>query len=58
MDVNGNGLVNGTDATFVAQAAFGVIGRDGAFDINGNASITNADAVFVWRAFFNVTPCA
>jgi hypothetical protein len=58
MDVNGNGLVNGTDAVFVAQAAFGVIGRDGAFDINGNALISNADAVFVWRAFFNVTPCA
>jgi hypothetical protein len=50
--------VNGTDAVFVAQAAFGVIGRDGAFDINGNAVISNADAVFVWRAFFNVTPCA
>jgi hypothetical protein len=58
MDVNGNGIANGTDAIFVTRTVFEATGRDAAFDINGNARITLADAVFIWRAFFGVGPCA
>jgi hypothetical protein len=56
-DINGNSLVNSADATFVAQAVFGVNPRDWAFDMNGNGNITNADAVFIWQAVFNVITC-
>jgi hypothetical protein len=57
MDVNGNGLVTNADATFIKQAYFDLIGKDGDFDINGNNLITAADATFVKQAVFGVNPC-
>ncbi|MEX2246474.1 MAG: S8 family serine peptidase [Dehalococcoidia bacterium] len=57
MDVNGNNIANANDGSFILQAVFHIIGRDGAFDVNGNGLITVADAVFVLRAFFDVSPC-
>ena len=57
MDVNGNGIVTVVDATFIMQAFFDVIGKDGDIDINGNGLITNADATFVLQAFFGINPC-
>jgi hypothetical protein len=57
MDVNGNGFLTAADGTFIKQAFFDLIGKDGDFDINGNGIITNVDAVLVRQAFFGVRPC-
>jgi hypothetical protein len=57
-DINGNGVVTIADATFVNQAAFGVIVGDWSFDINGNAVVTSADKTLILQAVFAVTPCS
>jgi hypothetical protein len=57
MDVDGNGFLTAADGTFIKQAFFDLIGKDGDFDINGNGIITNVDAVLVRQAFFGMRPC-
>ncbi|MEX2245091.1 MAG: PQQ-dependent sugar dehydrogenase [Dehalococcoidia bacterium] len=57
MDLNGNGVVNVADATFVLQAAFSLISGDWTFDINGNGAVNAADATLILRAFFSLNPC-
>jgi hypothetical protein len=57
LDINGNALVTNADATFVAQAFFGIIGGDWTFDVNGNAMLTNADAMIIRQVFFGLAVC-
>jgi hypothetical protein len=57
MDVNGNGIVNNTDAMFILQAAFGAIAPDWTMDLTGNGVVNTADGTFVQRVVFGVSGC-
>jgi hypothetical protein len=57
LDINGSGVANPADATFVYRAAFGIMAGDWTFDVNGNGQVSAADGSLIQRAFFDLVPC-